>query len=58
MEARFRSRGVCAAPTERRLFARIKREERALVNRLIEEAVAGNAFHFQSAQERRAAECR
>ncbi len=52
VETGFQIEGRLAAPTERRPFCRIDGKERALIYGLVKEAVAGNAFHLQRAQER------
>jgi hypothetical protein len=51
VEAVFKSRGVSRPQLSAGQSARFQREQRALVNWFVKEAVAGNPFHLERAQE-------
>src|SRR5215472_386613 len=50
---RFQIQRSSAIPAQRRKILRIDRKQGAAVNRLVEESITGDAFHFQRSQERR-----
>src|SRR2546426_304085 len=49
----FQVKGCGAPPAQSREVIRVNREQRALINRLVKQAITRNAFRFERAQERR-----